>query len=135
MERLRKVLAVAVALRSLTNFAKPFVAGSRFVVVGRLMGGAVNAIGAPLFGVLMLVYAAGLWSGRGWARPVGIAYAVWATTNVVLFPLIEGVPEKFAPWMYVLFAVPGIVGPWLAVWALRATTMPRSSLPSDPSRA
>jgi hypothetical protein len=41
------------------------------------------------------------------------------TANVVLFPLIEGVPAAFEPWMYVVFAVPGIVIPWLAVWTLR----------------
>jgi hypothetical protein len=33
-------------------------------------------------------------------------------------PTIEGVPPRFAPWTYLVFAVPGIVGPWLAVWLL-----------------
>jgi hypothetical protein len=26
------------------------------------------------------------------------------------------VPPQFAPWMYLLFAIPGVVVPWLAVW-------------------
>jgi hypothetical protein len=56
---------------------------------------------------------------------VGVAYALWATTNVVLFPIVEGVPSRFAPWMYAVFAVPGLVVPWLAVWLLR----PSSSRP------
>jgi hypothetical protein len=98
----RKLIAVGIVLRALTNFGKPFSAGSTVI--------------APLFGVLMLVYAWGLWHARPWAWPLGIAYAVWATANVVLFPLLEGVPPQFAPWMYALFAVPGIVIPWLAVW-------------------
>ena len=119
MDGLRKILAASIVVRSLTNFAKPFVTGSRFVVAGRLYGGVVSTVGAPLFGVFMLIYAAGLWSARPWARPVSIAYAVWATVNVVLFPLLEGVPERFAPWMYLLFAVPGIVIPWAAAWCLR----------------
>lgn len=120
MDVLRKVLAVSIVLRSLTNFAKPFREGSRFVVFGSLMGGAWANVVAPLFGLGMIVYAVGLWSARPWAMPVAVAYAVWATINVVLFPLIEGVPPQFAPWMYLLFAVPGIVAPWLAVWTLRA---------------
>lgn len=116
VDTLRQVLAVSIVLRSLTNFVKPFREGTRFVIAGRLMGGMARTVVAPLFGIGMVVYAVGLWSGRAWARPVAIAYAIWATVNVILFPLVEGVPERFAPWMYLLFAVPGIVAPWLAVW-------------------
>jgi hypothetical protein len=114
----RKAIAVLIALRALTNLGKPFAAGSGFVILGRLMRGVASTVVAPAFGVLMLVYAAGLWQARPWALPVGVAYALWATLNVVLFPLVEGIPPQFAPWMYGLFAVPGIVGPWLAVWLL-----------------
>ena len=117
MDVLRKILAVLIALRGLTNFAKPFRGG--FVVFGRLMqGGVATTVVAPLVGVAILVYAYGLWHARPWARPLGIAYAVWATLNVVLFRVIEGVPQQFEPWMYVVFAVPGVVAPWLAVWLL-----------------
>ena len=116
---LRKVLAVFIVLRSLTNFGKPFVDGSRFVIAGKLVGGAASTLVAPLFGLAMVGYAIGLWSARPWARALGIVYALWATMNVVLFPVVEGVPPQFAPWMYAVFAVPGIVVPWLAVWVLR----------------
>lgn len=117
MDILRKLIALLIALRGLTNFGKPFGAGG-FVVFGQLMHGVASTVVAPLFGVLMLVYAWGLWQARPWARGLGVAYAVWATLNVVLFPLIEGVPARFEAWMYVLFAIPGIVVPWLAVWLL-----------------
>jgi hypothetical protein len=90
MDALRKLLAVLIALRGLTNFAKPF--GGGFVILGRLMhGGVATTVVAPVVGVVMLVYAYGLWQARSWALPLG---------------------------MYVLFAVPGIVAPWLAVWLL-----------------
>jgi hypothetical protein len=112
----RRVLAVLIALRALTNFGKPFAAGSAFVILGRLHHGVASTVVAPLAGALMVAYAVGLWRARPWAVPAGIVYAAWATLNVVLFPLLEGVPPQFAPWMYVVFAVPGIVGPWLAVW-------------------
>jgi hypothetical protein len=48
-----------------------------------------------------------------------MAYALWATCNVVLFPFVEGVPAQFAPATYLVFAIPGVVAPWLAVWLLR----------------
>ena len=114
----RKVIAVLIALRGLTNFGKPFQPASGFVILGRLMHGMASTAVAPAFGVLIVVYAWGLWHRRPWAFPLGVAYAVWATANVVLFPIVEGVPPRFAAWMYVVFAVPGIVVPWAAVWLL-----------------
>jgi hypothetical protein len=112
---LRKVVAVLIALRATTNLGKPFDPDSGFVVLGRLLHGAWSHVVAPIFGVAMFVYAALLWAALPIARPLGIAYAVWATLNVVLFPIREGVPARFSPWMYGIFAVPGVVVPWLAV--------------------
>ncbi len=128
MTTARKLVAVLIALRSLTNFVKPFRPGSGFVILGRLRHGVAATVVAPLFGVAMLVYAALLFRGRPAARPLALAYALWATVNVVLFPLLEGVPPQFAPWMYGVFALPGIVIPWLAVALAkpsRADEMPR----------
>ena len=113
---LRKLLAVLIALRGLTNFAKPFAPASGFVVLGKLMRGVASTVVAPLFGLAMLAFAYGLWSARPWARPLAVAYAVWATLNVVLFPVVEGIPAQFTPAMYLIFAIPGIVGPWLAAY-------------------
>ena len=118
MTTFRKVLAVLITLRAATNFGKPFTAGSRFVVFGHLLGGVFTSIVAPAVGIYMLIYAYGLWQGASWAKPVGIAYALWATANVVLFPVFEPLPGGFGLPAYMLFAVPGIVGPWLAVWLL-----------------
>ena len=117
MDAVRRILAVLIALRGLTNFAKPFRGG--FVIFGRLMqGGIATTVVAPLVGAAILVYAFGLWHARPWARPLGVAYALWATLNVVLFYLVEGVPPQFGPWMYGVFAAAGIAAPWLAVWLL-----------------
>jgi hypothetical protein len=117
MDAVRRILAVLIGLRGLTNFTKPFRGG--FVIFGRLMqGGIATTVVAPLVGVAIVAYAWGLWHARPWARPLGVAYALWATLNVVLFYLIEGVPAQFAPWMYGAFAAAGIAPPWLAVWLL-----------------
>ena len=118
MDVARKIIAALMALRATTNLGKPFAAGSGFVILGQLLHGVASTVVAPLFGVLMLLYAYGLWQARPYARPLGIAYAVWATLNVVLFPIREGVPPQFNSWMYAVFALPGIVVPWIAVWLL-----------------
>ena len=116
---MRRIIAVLLVLRAATNFGKPFAPGSGFVVLGTMRRGLASTVVAPLFGVAMLVYAWGLWQNRSWARPLAVLYALWATANVVLFPIVEGVPSRWAPWMYSIFAIPGIVIPWLAVWLTR----------------
>ena len=113
MATARKLVAVLIVLRALTNFGKPFRPGAAFVVLGRLRQGIAATVVAPLFGLAMLVYAVLLFRGHPAARPLALAYALWATVNVVLFPFVEGVPVRFAPWMYLIFAVPGVVVPWL----------------------
>lgn len=118
MDVLRRTLAVLIALRALTNVGKPFRPGA-FVVLGKLMHGTATTVVAPLFGVAMLVYAWGLWQPRPWALPLGVAYAIWATANIVLFPVFEDIPSGFTPLQYwLLFGVPGLAGAWLAVWLL-----------------
>ena len=119
MTGLRRVLAVLIGIRGLTNFGKPFDMGSGFVVFGKLMHGFATTVAAPIFGSLMLVYAWGLWRGRPWAAPTAIAYAIWATINVVLFPYFEPMPEGVGPIAYAAFALVGIAAPWLAAWAAR----------------
>jgi hypothetical protein len=54
-----------------------------------------------------------------------VAFALWSTLNVLLFPLVEGLPTNIAPALYALFAIGGIAGPWLAVWVLRAAAAAR----------
>jgi hypothetical protein len=115
MTTARQLVAVLIALRAVTNLGKPFRPGAAFVMLGRLRRGIAATVVAPLFGIAMLVYAALLFRGHPAARPLAVAYALWATVNVVLFPLLEGVPPQFGPWMYAFFAVPGVVVPWLAV--------------------
>lgn len=114
----RRIVAVLIALRATTNFMKAVRPEAGFVVLGSLKHGFTNSVIGPIFGVLMLVYAFGLWSARSWARPMAIAYAIWATLNVVLFPFVEGIPARFWQPLYLLFALPGIAVPWLAVWLL-----------------
>lgn len=118
-EIVRRALAVLIGLRGVTNFGKPFSERAGFVAFGKLTHGLGATVVAPLVGVVIVLYAWGLWQARPWARPLGIAFALWSTLNVLLFPLVEGLPPHVTPGLYALFAIGGIVGPWLAVWLLR----------------
>src|SRR5262245_13887780 len=118
LDIVRKALAVLIGLRGLTNFGKPFSRGAGFVAFGKLTHGIGATVVAPLVGLVIVAYAWGLWKGRTWALPLGVAFALWSTVNVLLFPLVEGVPSNIAPSLYELFATGGIAGPWLAVWLL-----------------
>ena len=111
-----KLLGLLVALRSLGNLFKRFGSGSGLVVFGALWP--PDTLLAPILGVLMLLYGYGLWTQAAWALPLGVAYAVFATANLVLFPSVTGLSPGIPPWAYGVYAVVGIVFVWAAVWLL-----------------
>lgn len=113
-----RLCAILIALRALTDVFKPLGAGSGLVVGGVFLHGAAVTLLAPLVGAYMLVYACGLWQGRRFALAMGIAYALYASINVALFPVFQGLPGGFNVPAYVGFAVVGMAVPWAAVWLL-----------------
>ena len=117
MSKALNVLAVLFAGRGLMNVLKRFGTGSGFVFFGQLLP--PDTILAPLFGVAMLAYACGLWTRAGWAVPLGASYAVFATANLVLFPLFNIMPARIAPWMYAIYVVGGVALSWGSVGLLR----------------
>ena len=117
-KRTLQIFAILIALRALTDVLKPLGAGSGFVFFGKfLTGGACNIL-APIVGVLLLVYAYGLWRLRRFAVPMGIAYGVLVTINLAAFPMLQGLPERFNVLAYVAFALIGLGVSWGAVWLL-----------------
>ena len=68
-----RVFAILIALRALTDVLKPLGAGSGFVFFGKFLTGAACYVLAPIVGVVMLIYAYGLWQLRRFAMPMGIA--------------------------------------------------------------
>ncbi len=113
-----RVFAVLIGLRALTDVLKPFGAGSGFVFFGKLLTGTASHILAPLVGVLMLVYAYGLWQLRRFALPMGIAYGILVTINLVVFPMLQELPGGFGPVAYGVFTLIGLGVSWGAVWLL-----------------
>ena len=116
MSTVLRVLAAMIAIRGVGNALKRFGTGSGLVVFGRLLPADTPL--APLLGVGMLAYAWGLWTAAGWAVPLGVAYALFATANLLLFPLRTGLPPGLAPGLYAVYVVFGIALSWGAVWLL-----------------
>ncbi len=109
------VLAILIGLRGALNLLKRFGTGSGFVFFGHLLP--PDTLLAPLFGVAMIAYAWGLWTRAGWAIPLGVAYATFATANLLLFPVYQSLGQIPA-WMYAIYLVGGIAMCWGAVWLL-----------------
>lgn len=94
--RALRVFAVLFALLAVSNLLKPlrlFGEQTGFVLFGHRLSGTPNAIAGPLFGVYLLVYAAGIWGVRRYALPMAYAYAAYVVVNLVLFTAVEPKPQ------------------------------------------
>jgi hypothetical protein len=85
------VIAVLFVVLALSDFTKalqyannPAVGG--LVVVGhKFEGVAINLVLGPLFGMVLLIYAYGIWKMRAWVLPLSLVYAFYVPYNLVLF--------------------------------------------------
>jgi hypothetical protein len=78
------IFALLFGLLAISNFLKPFVG---FVFMGVRLKGTGNAIMGPLFGILLVIYAYGIWTMRRFALPVAYIYTAWVIVNTVLFSM------------------------------------------------
>ncbi len=83
------IFALLFALMAVSNFGKPFSdhPGVGFVFLGTRLSGLPNMIVAPIFGIILAVYAYGILAMRKFALPIGIFYAVYVIINMPLFIL------------------------------------------------
>src|SRR5213594_5097659 len=92
------VLALLFALLAVSDLTKPLQAslgaGLRpgFVLFGHRLSGTGNAVVGPLFGLYLLVYAAGIWRMRRWALAMGAIYAAYVLANLLLFTVRDPEP-------------------------------------------
>ena len=121
MDRRRTTLrafAILIALRAATDVLKPLGAGSGFVFFGKLLTGMACYVLAPIVGAVMLVYAYGVWQLRRFALPMGIAYGALVLINLVVFPVLQGLPNGFNIAGYLAFGAIGLAVSWGTVWLL-----------------
>ena len=81
------IFALLFLLMALSNFGKPFAhnPGVGFVFFGTRLSGMANMIVAPIFGIILVVYAYGILAMRRFALPLGIAYAAYVIVNMAMF--------------------------------------------------
>ncbi len=118
------VFAVLFGLLAISDLTKPLQAslgaGLRpgFVLFGHRLSGTANAVVGPLFGLYLLVYAAGIWRMRRWALPMGTVYAIYVIVNLTLFLLRDPEPMREGVLFGVIYAVVAIGVSWGAVRVL-----------------
>ena len=115
MERSRgpvlTVFAILFVVLAISNFLKPFHLdpNAGLVIFGIKTAGMTNAILAPLFGIFLIVYAAGIWRMRRWALPIAYAYAGYVVLNMILFSVFSaGASSRPSIAFIVLSLVAGI---------------------------
>ena len=82
------VAAILFGILAISNLSKPLEIGptTGFVFLGQRLAGTPNLIAGPIFGVILAIYAYGVWTMRRWALPLGGLYALYVILNLVLFP-------------------------------------------------
>ena len=98
--------AILFGVLAVSNLLKPLQMGgpehTGFVFFGQRTTGTANAVLGPLFGIYLLVYAAGIWRLRRFALPMAYAYAAYVVVNLIAFT-VRGEHEPGAG--YVIFSV------------------------------
>ena len=83
------IFAIAFALMAISNFSKPFKMSPNvgFVFFGYKLTGIGNTIIAPVFGIILAVYAYGIWTMRRFALPIAHFYATYVILNLLMFTI------------------------------------------------
>ncbi len=82
------VLAILFAILAVSDILKPLhLEGptTGLVFFGKRLSGAPDAILGPILGIILLIYAAGIWRMSHYALYLGYAYAIYVTINLILF--------------------------------------------------
>ena len=90
-------LAILITILAISDILKPFhLEGptTGLVFLGHRLSGTPNAIMGLAMGIILLVYAAGIWRMRRYAIYLGYAYAVYVTLNLVLFTMNNPAPTS-----------------------------------------
>ena len=87
--RLLTICGVLFCALALSNFLKPFEfdAHTGFVFFGMRQRGTWNVLLAPLAGLFLAVYGAGVLRLRAYALPLSRIYAAYVVANLVLFTI------------------------------------------------
>jgi len=113
------VMTVLFVVLAFSNFTKPFQhlrapAHLGLVIFGhRLESLGANLVFGPIFGIILLAYAWGIWRMKRWVLALSIIYAFYVPWNLVLFWYANGGgPHRSLRFIveYLAFAITGSVG-------------------------
>ena len=114
---LLSTIAILFAILAITDILKPLhLEGptTGLVFFGVRQSGIANAILGPLLGLVLLIYAAGIWRMRRYAMTLGWVYAVYVIVNLVLFtqlnPPTKTQVEMIFGIVYMIVAITVTVG-------------------------
>jgi hypothetical protein len=111
------IFALLFALLAIEDFLKPFHlegADTGIVLFGHRFQGSSAYLGW-LVAIFLLVYAAGIWRMRRYARALGYVYAVYIVVNIVAFTLTYPTPTERSQQIFgIVFSILAIGGSWLA---------------------
>ena len=131
--RLFTILAILFALVAVEDLLKPLgLEGPQtgLVFLGMRQTGLANAILGPLLGMILLVYAMGIWRMRRYAIGLAWAYAAYVILNLALFSIRNPPPENSGDMIFgIIYAVGGIamtLGTAIALTRRRAELGPSS---------
>jgi hypothetical protein len=96
--------AILFAILALSNLSKPFHLDPKagFVFFGVKARGTANALLGPAFGLVLVIYAVGIWRMRRWVLPVGCAYAAYVILNLTLYTLRNSGSQNQPPGLFML---------------------------------
>jgi hypothetical protein len=86
------IFAILFAFVAITDFLKPFhlFPNDGFVFLGTKLTGAANAVMGPLFGIVILVGAYGIWAMRKFALPIAYLFVISVMLNMLLYTVKSG---------------------------------------------
>jgi hypothetical protein len=113
------VMAILLALLTLSNFTKPFQHLRQPDHLGIVIFGVrfqrffSNLILGPMMGLVTGAYAYGIWNLQSWVIPLSVVYAFYVPLNLVLFwyrDVGPQIPPLGFMLMYLTFALTGSIG-------------------------
>ncbi len=102
------ILFVVLALSDFTKalqFANNPAVGGLVVFGHKFHGVAHNLVFGPLFGIVFLIYAHGIWRLRAWVLPLSIVYAFYVPYNLVLFWYQQPEGPRPIPFIVIYLAI------------------------------
>jgi hypothetical protein len=96
--------AILFLILAISNFSKPFHLSpdAGLVFFGVKTHGIANKILGPVFGLLLVIYAVGIWRMRRWVLPIAGGYAAYVIVNLLLYTIRHAGSANEPPRLFML---------------------------------